>query len=154
MSIDATLRSAIADESVRTEALTTADVRSAGIKVSVYSRLRVIHKFVILHDYVNLREVMNQWGIGGRGGGVYWSRKLRSFTDRSQFMRPIAALFKYFGSKLAFYKALVHRMSEQLIFPAAAGIIIFAVLLVPLKTQVSQSDQLTIEEKKEIKDRG
>jgi len=63
----------------------------------------------------------------------YWRREFLSFvrTHERVLVRPLQAVFKYFGSKLAFYEAFVHHFSRALLVPAVAGCVSFVVLWIP-----------------------
>ena len=118
---------------VEGRAATVADVRSAGIKMALYVRLRVVRKFMVLHDDVGREEVLDAWNLGHQRKRGYWRRQMRSFVDRRAMLRPLQAVFKYFGSKLGFYEAFVHHAGHAMLVPATAGAVCFGILWVPLR---------------------
>lgn len=122
-----------------------ADVSSAGIKIAMYIRLLVIHSFVVLHESVGQEEVLHAWNLGEYRRSGYWMRQLRGFFESKGQVRPLQAVFKYFGSKLAFYEAFVHHLGHSLLLLSLAGIVCFGVLFVPLRPASMTTGKVTVD---------
>lgn len=78
---------------------------------------------------------MAAWGMGDYRAKGQWRKQLRAFLGGKGALRPLQAVFKYFGSKLAFYQAFMAHLGRTLVLLAGAGILCFGILWVPLRPE-------------------
>ncbi|CAG9463280.1 unnamed protein product [Pedinophyceae sp. YPF-701] len=130
------------DERAAAAEMELAEYRPAGIKLSLYMRLKVVDDFFVLHHEQSKEEVLAAWRIGQQGWFAHLAASFREFfsSARRRASLPLLAILRYFGTKFAFYAAFVGMLGHWMIAPAVTGLVSFGVIWIPVRKSVAVND--------------
>lgn len=103
------------------------DVSGAGVQLSLYKQLNVLHEVTVLHMPAARSVVATRWRLRELFTARFWVTTIVefcSFNARKSFA-ALEALARYFGPKLAFYFGFATFLTSSLLAPTVAGSIVY-----------------------------